>query len=213
MNKDASLPLLSSEAVERITRYITRIHSGRRARPGVAKEQTWDEDMLKNLFRHLERIMREGEGVLPFPSDRKAMAQDKDEKGKSKKKGKKSKGSGSKSPELDSQETNGTEGEVIDEETEQKGEAALKAISAAAGAAECCLAVLDGEGLSKPVSLPIASFEMPEMIADAQLYSEDLLSLAVSLLRSQTNNAIFPTVEGMAGESAFLDLTAASDTS
>jgi len=37
-----------------------------------------------------------------------------------------------------------------------------------------------------------------------QLYSEDLLSLAVSTIRNQTSKVIFPVVEGLAGQSALI---------
>jgi cohesin loading factor subunit SCC2 len=152
LNRDSALPLLSTETVERVTRYVSRIHSSHRARPTNPAVQSWDEEQLKALFRHLERIMRDAEGVVPFPVDSKATAHDQDsQKAKSKKKGKK--GKGSQSPEVETQESNGTATDGIDEETGQKGERALSAISAAATAAECCLAILDGEGLSKPVSL------------------------------------------------------------
>ena len=134
-----------------MTRYIIRIHSARRARPSALSEQTWDEEPLKALFRLLERIMREAEGIVPFPADQKAAVHD---QGSQKVKGRKKgvRGKVSKSPEIESPETNGSTQESLDEEVEQKGEHALSVIGAAAGAAECCLAILDGDGLSKPVS-------------------------------------------------------------
>lgn len=90
--------------------------------------------------------MRDAEDVDPFPADRKA--------GESKvKKGIKNGKKGAKSPPIEgsqgeSQETvTGVEAEEV-----QRSEALLRVAAAGMRAVECCLAILDCEGLSKPVS-------------------------------------------------------------
>lgn len=187
--KDGTTPLVSSDTVDKIARYVARLHSGKRGRKSATtQEDAWDEEALKRVFRLLERVMREAEGLDAFPSDMRAVVTDKD-KVKKGKKGRKGKGSASPEGE-ESQEV--TEG--LTEEVERKGEYMLKVVAEAAGAVECCLIILDGEDLSKQVSMSFSR-------ADEQLYSEDLMSLAVGLLRDQMSKVVFPIVEGMAGES------------
>lgn len=167
--RDGATPLLSREAVDRVSRYAFRIHSGRRARPAAAAEDKWDEESLKRLLRLLERVMREGEGEVPFVTDMKGVTHDKEkEKLKGKKKGRKGVKS-SKSPEADSLSQDGKGGaeeEGVIEEVREKAERCLAVVSAASRAALCCLVILDGEDLSKPVSCSVAPSASPS--ADCQ---------------------------------------------
>lgn len=141
LGRDNKTPLLATDIVEKITRYILRLNSSKRS-----SDNAWDEESLKRVFRLLERSMRDAEDVDPFQADKKA-GESKAKKGV--KKGKK----GAKSPPIE--ESQGESQETVtgvDPEEVERYETLLRVAAAGMRAVECCLAILDCEGLSKPVS-------------------------------------------------------------
>jgi cohesin loading factor subunit SCC2 len=194
LSTDGSTVLLKTEAIERITRYVVRLNTAKQS--GAEKVAIWDEESLKRVFRLLERSMRDAEHTDPFPNDKKAVeAKVKKEKGK---KGKKVKAEGS-SQEVESMES-ANPAELGGEEV-REAEARLSAAAASMRAVECCLACLDTEGLSKPVSSrPLLNVHCEGKLT-FQLYSEDLISLCVGQIKQHLSSIIFPVIEGMAGDS------------
>ncbi|RSH84025.1 Sister chromatid cohesion protein 2 [Saitozyma podzolica] len=177
ISKDGQQPLLSARAITKIIRYVSRVQNSKRKQTAAEEGFFWDEEALKRLFRLLEREMREMETAVPFPEDKRAVAN-----GDKAKKGKKGKGKkGSQSPERESVEIGDDGGELAEDELAAHDEV-LRGIGTAGLAAECCLVIFDGEGISKT------------------LYSEDLLSTCVAVVKDEMTKVIFPVMEGLAGE-------------
>ena len=108
-------------------------------------------------------------------------------------KGKKS----SKSPDMEEEEPAKEEVELSEEKVAALEEDLQRAANAGIAAA-AVLTLLDLEGLPKQVSRPmLRSYGF----ADWQMYSEDLLSLAVSLTKDQMTKVIFPIVACLSGDS------------
>ncbi|WWC90225.1 uncharacterized protein L201_005158 [Kwoniella dendrophila CBS 6074] len=178
--RDGTNPLLSYQAIKKISSYVTRVQSARRRQQsGSSDIAEWDAENMGNILRLLERNMRDMENLIAFPEDRKAASatQAIDEKEKNKKNRKKKE---SKSPTLG--EDDNEEVDVISEDVIQKHELILGRVRDGVVAAECVLVLLDSEGLSK------------------QMYSEDHLSASVSIIKDQMEKTIFPIIEGLAGE-------------
>lgn len=168
-------PLLSPECVDKLVQNFVRLHKSRRSRQSKPEELRCDVDLLKRLLRILERSMQDGQDLDPFPDNgrRTVIENTSPVKGGKVRKGKKAASNAPEpSPEL----------EVSDEE-KNTGARILSTMSNAAAAALCCLVVLRTPGLPK------------------QLYSEDLLTQAVTTVRSQMTTVLFPVIEGLAGES------------
>lgn len=142
---DSRTPLLASRVVEKISRYITRLNSSKRTQS--VETFAWDEDGLKRVFQFLERSIREAEGVDPFPSDRKG-AEIKKKAVKKSKKGKVE--SGGADQDEDSLDSNTTTNALSETELD-RCEAKLRVVADCIRAVECCLTILDSDGLSKPV--------------------------------------------------------------
>jgi cohesin loading factor subunit SCC2 len=147
ISKDGQQPLLSARAIIKVIRYVSRVQNSKRKQKAAEEGFSWDEEALKRLFRLLEREMREMEMVVPFPEDKQAVAN-----GDKAKKGKKGKGKkGSRSPERELEENGDDGGELAEDELAAHDEV-LGGIGTAGLAAECCLVIFDGEGISKTVS-------------------------------------------------------------
>jgi cohesin loading factor subunit SCC2 len=193
ISKDGQQPLLSARAIAKVIRYVSRVQNSKRKQKTAEEGLSWDEEALKRLFRLLEREMREVEMVVPFPEDQRAVAN-----GDKAKKGKKGKGKkGSQSPERESAENGDDGGELAEDELAAHDEV-LEGIGTAGLAAECCLVIFDGEGISKTVSANQCRFDQAHF---KQLYSEDLLSTCVAVVKDEMTLVIFPVMEGLAGES------------
>lgn len=155
---------------------MTRVHKNQKRQRLESNRQAvaWDVDNLSRLFRMLERVMNETDELEIFPNNgRKTVIN-----GSPTKKGKKSKKVDDETKD-DTPDIQLTDGEVL------QAEERLTTMSTAAAAALCVLVVLDSDGLPK------------------QLYSEDLLSLAVTTIRDEMTKVLFPVIEGLAGESEF----------
>lgn len=184
ISKDGTHALLSTETMSKIIRYVIRVQStNRRQKIGSETDgeaRGWDLAAVNGLLRHLEKCIRDVDGTSAFPEDRKAVIVD--EKFK-KKKGKSM--TGSVSP-LKPVIASKSEGQDFEEEIPQtrmaQCEEALLRLRRGVAAAECCFVLLDSEGLSK------------------QVYSEDLLSTCVQMVKEQLAQVIVPILQGMAGE-------------
>jgi cohesin loading factor subunit SCC2 len=138
ISKDGQQPLLSARAITKIIRYVSRVQNSKRKHTAAEEDFSWDEEALKRLFRLLEREMREVETAVA--------------NGDKAKKGKKGKGKkGSQSPERESVEI-GDDGDELAEDELAEHDEVLRGIGTAGLAAECCLVIFDGEGISKTVS-------------------------------------------------------------
>nr|KIR48435.1 cohesin loading factor subunit SCC2 [Cryptococcus bacillisporus CA1280] len=184
ISKDGTHALLSTKTMSKIIRYIIRVQSTKKRQKSApetdGESRRWDLAAVNGLLRHLEKCIRDAEGTSAFPEDRKAAIVD--ETGK-KKKGKSK--TGSVSP-LKSVNAFKSEGQDLEEEIPQTRMAtcdeALLRLRRGVAAAECCFVLLDSEGLSK------------------QVYSEDLLSICVQMVKEQLAQVIVPILQGMAGE-------------
>ncbi|WVW81234.1 hypothetical protein I302_103225 [Kwoniella bestiolae CBS 10118] len=174
--KDGSVPLLSFQAIKKVSSYVTRVQSARKrqssgnADAGVGQ---WDPEVMGNILRLLERNMRDMENLTVFLEDRKPTTQT----GEGKKKSASKKKKDTPDPSGDDIEELG-----LSEDALEKHESILGRVRDGVGAAECVLVLLDSEGLSK------------------QMYSEDLLTTSVSVVKEQMEKVMFPIVEGLAGE-------------
>lgn len=174
LSRDGSHPLLAAATINNVTRRVTRVHKNQKRQRLESNRQAvaWDVENLSRLFRMLERVMNETDELEVFPNNgRKTVIN-----GSPTKKGKKSR-KVEDEPKDDTPDIQLTEDEVL------QAEERLTTMSTAAAAALCVLVVLDSDGLPK------------------QLYSEDLLSLAVTTIRDEMTKVLFPVIEGLAGES------------
>ncbi len=150
-------PLLSSTAIDKITRYVSRVQSSKR-RSSTADGAEWDADTVGRVLRLLERSMEHAQGVVVFPEDRQASVAGKVEKKPAIGKGRKKGGKKSNSP-PDPQGSKDEEGTpdlgdtTLDEVALQICEGNLSNVYHGGQAAEGCLVLLDSEGLTKQVSL------------------------------------------------------------
>lgn len=177
LSKDGAHPLLAAATINNVIRRVTRVQKSQRRQRSESNRQAvaWDVENISRLFRMLERVMNESDELEVFPNNgRKTVVN-----GSPNKKGKKSKKADDE-PKDDTPDVQLSEDEIL--QAEEK----LAKMSTAAAAALCVLAVLDSDGLPK------------------QLYSEDLLSLAVTTIRDEMTKVLFPVIEGLAGESKFI---------
>ncbi|WWC57550.1 uncharacterized protein I303_100082 [Kwoniella dejecticola CBS 10117] len=188
ISKDGSIPLLSVGTIKKICSYVTRIQSARKRHTTNSDVGQWDDEVLSHILRLLERNIRDVESLVAFPEDRKAIAAESEEEGKMKKE--------KKSQNKEINEHDESE-DVLSEKSLATHESVLSRARDGVVAAECVLVLLDSEGLSK------------------QMYSEDLLSISVSVVKEQMEKIVFPVVEGMAGEkisSSYLSCIVQSET-
>ncbi|CAK9787000.1 hypothetical protein CC85DRAFT_288268 [Cutaneotrichosporon oleaginosum] len=167
-------PLLSSECVDKLVKNFARLRKSNRSRQTRAETLSLDADLLGRLLRILERSMQDGQDLDPFPDNgrRTVIENASPVKGAKGRKGKKATSNGPEpSPELE-----------VSEEEKNTGERTLATLSNAAAAALCCLVVLRTPGVPK------------------ELYSEDLLTKAITTVRSQMAGVLFPVIEGLAGD-------------
>lgn len=146
VQQGTDLPLLADRVIEKISRHIARIQKGERRQSTDSVE--WDSEVIGRILRLLERGLAGVEGIDPFPSDTQA-AQRKKTKSKTRKE-KDETGS----PDLE----DALEGsqEITEFEVEE-GQTRLTTLKRAVLAAECVLAIVDTEGLSKQVSVRLIS--------------------------------------------------------
>ncbi|EIW73035.1 hypothetical protein TREMEDRAFT_59198 [Tremella mesenterica DSM 1558] len=187
ISKEGDAALLSAASMDKLIRYVSRVQGTRRKFKHSDELLQLEVEVIKRLFRLLERRLREVEDIVIFPDDVSANMKAKGKGGKAKR-GKKS----SKSPEKDVNDTmpdsqqstnraSPTSDEMMTSERLDKLGHDLKLIEAGGLAAQCCLLILDSEGLPKP------------------LYSEDMISASIRVVKDQITKVILPLVHGLAG--------------
>ena len=154
--KQGDQPLLAQSAIEKITQYVTRVQSSKRGSDSDSTE--WDVEVIGRILKLVEGSMSSAEAIELFPEDRKGASSVKAEK-KSGQKGRKGMKGGriSKSPTITQQSKEEGAPEVTDTLNEVAIEAfeeRLAVLRTGGLAAECCLVLLDSEGLSKQVRGP-----------------------------------------------------------
>ncbi|OCF60187.1 hypothetical protein L486_02867 [Kwoniella mangroviensis CBS 10435] len=181
-SRDGSSPLLSFGTIRKVSSYVIRVQSARKRQPSGAQDGgvgQWDNEMMGSILRLLERSMRDMESLAVFPEDRKpavsASAQASGE-------GKKKTSSKKKKEPVNPDDNDDDQEFTLSEDALQKHERTSDRVRDGVAAAECVLILLDSEGLSK------------------QMYSEDLLTISISIIKEQMEKVIFPIVEGLAGE-------------
>ena len=184
--KNGSEHLLSLATIERMIRYILRVQSSRKRHTQLSGEDTaWDVDALKRILRLLARRVEEVNDSVIFPAD-KAGTADRKSKGASRKT--KKSATTEQPPVTASGATEGESEEPSENDHMNDNERAdleiqLDTWATAGLAARCVLLILDCEGLAKP------------------LYSEDLLSSCLRLLKEHISQLLFPLLDGLAGAS------------
>jgi len=184
MSGSGSHPLLSSRAVGKLIEYMSRLKGKRRP-----DSPEWDLDAFTRILRLLERSMREIDEITVFDEPKNVEIKKMVKVGKGKK--------NSKSPELGSDETPVKTEVDLSEDQVDRVEADLQKIANAGIAAASVLTLLDLEGLPKQVCH--RCYWKNKLTS--QMYSEDLLSLAVSLTKDQLSRVIFPVVSCLGGDS------------
>jgi cohesin loading factor subunit SCC2 len=149
LHPSTTFPLLSSKAVGKISTSVNRVQKA--IKKSRSQEMDWEAAGLPKLLRLLERSMTGLDALTPFENDKKATVAKKKVKTKKDKEKK-----GSKSPEVEAadlreEEGTATAAELTTEEIQQK-EAVIEAYARAGLAAECCLTLLDTDGMPKHVS-------------------------------------------------------------
>ncbi|KAK7023031.1 sister chromatid cohesion protein [Favolaschia claudopus] len=185
---DPSRPLLQPKLIRKLTKYIVQtISPGKRVRQGNSprKEKTKtlsdvETPVLHRILKILERSVKSGEDIDPFPGPPAAAP-----------------GSAASSPKKPSKKAKGgdeaeREEMEVDAAAPVSGPAALtdldyaklaRALETAADsvlAADCCLALLGAGRLTK------------------QLYSEELITACMSTIKNQLTKVIYPFVEASA---------------
>ncbi|KAL1405358.1 Sister chromatid cohesion protein 2 [Vanrija albida] len=174
VSSDGAHALLSVDALNKVARYVSRLqHSKKRQRTkSDSGGIPWDAESILRILKMMEKIMREAEYANPFPDSGRHATGTSASPQKKKKGAKKAADEG------------GQEGTPeVDEADMLELENILAGMSTAASAALCCLVIMATDGLPK------------------QLFSEDLLSLAVLTVRHSMDSVIFKVVEGLASES------------
>ncbi|ORY23265.1 hypothetical protein BCR39DRAFT_549569 [Naematelia encephala] len=188
-NKEGRPPVLSTDTMEKIIRYIRRVHSSKRRHSVDGDEAVWDVDGIGRLLQLLERSMRDAEGMNIFTSDRKPSTEAGPvNKGTRKKK---AEGRKSKSPMEDTEtKFSPTDDGKLDEDTLRTCEQKLATNAAGARAAEACMVILNSDGLPK------------------QVLSEDILTTAVTIIKDGLHGVLLPVIAAISGDkiaSKYLD--------
>lgn len=196
VSNDGVQALLSVATMEKVIRYVTRLQASmkrQRARAGPY-DGSWDVDSLTRLFRMLEKILVDAETLNPFPNNGSKTTVNANPSPRKKKSSKKDAG--------EDRDAEPTPEQAMTEDELDSAEQRLATMMTAASAALCVLAVLDCDTLPKHVGGLVF---VPRLTL--QLYSEDLLQVAVQTVRDQMAKVLFPVVEGLAGERGCISST------
>ncbi|WVR03096.1 hypothetical protein IAU60_000086 [Kwoniella sp. DSM 27419] len=182
---DGSSPLLAFDTIRKVSQYVARVQrTKRRHTQAVVSDneaKEWDPEVMTRLLRLLERSMRDSENVTVFPDDRKVAAAV--QEGEIADKTKKKKGRPAKKDKsLEQSKPILSTASEMNVDSLQHHESLVARARDGVAAAECCLTLLNTEGLSK------------------QMYSEDLLSASVSIIKDQMEKVILPIIGAMAGD-------------
>ncbi|KLO06964.1 hypothetical protein SCHPADRAFT_1002012 [Schizopora paradoxa] len=196
LSVDAARPLLSAIRMRKLTKYVSKVaHPTKRQRLN-----TWDPsggtprrsggmaevevNILSRVLKMLERSVKAGEDLDPFPQPVKAMqdggeapsaSPSKPSKGKAAK-AKTGDAKRSKSPQEPGNEPNADEVNVSEDDFNNL-ERTLEIARDGLLAADCCLAILSSDRLTK------------------QLYSEELITSCLSAVKNQLIKILYPFVE------------------
>ena len=156
LSKDGGRPLLSDNTLDKISRYVSRVQNGKQKHGVIGGKRSvieWDTEMVGRLLNLLEANMVQGDGLVVFPNDKKNATAEKAKKGKGAK-GKAAKSKSLSASAKDQEEASEKEeaGYGNPEEKVHQGEYRLATLRSAGLAAECCLVIMDTEGLSKQAS-------------------------------------------------------------
>ncbi|KAJ7605513.1 hypothetical protein DFH06DRAFT_257355 [Mycena polygramma] len=190
---DCSRPLIQPTLVRKLTKYIVQVvQPGKRVRHTVggtprSKEKTLadvDTAMLSRILKFLERSVKSGEDLDPFAGP--AAAPPGSSPSSPRKPSKKAKGKRrSKSHSGDEAEPEAMEVETgpvaLTDLDHAKLARALETARDSIFAADCCLALLGAGRLTK------------------QLYSEELITACMNVVKNQLTKVIYPFVEASAG--------------
>lgn len=157
ITKEGDHPLLSQNAIKKLTRYISRVQTSKRRPDG--ENVKWDVEVLRRVLKLMERSMRRAEGIEVFDEDRQLGNSGKGKARNEGGKGRTKAGKRSKSPTntQDSKEEDSLKGDepAPDDKVLQAGLSNLEVLRGSGLAAEFCLVLLDSEGLSKQVCKPV----------------------------------------------------------
>ncbi|KAG6831056.1 hypothetical protein H0H87_006298, partial [Tephrocybe sp. NHM501043] len=195
---DTARPLLSSAVIRKLTKYIghvarpmKRVRAGVQSTPrGKGRMNEVDTQMLSRMLKILERNVRAGEDVDPFrftaPARQPTASPKKSPKKASRVKKadrrSKSKTPGGSEAEADEDEGVGagnTEVDLTDTDFEKLAKA-LEVARDSIVAADCCIALLASDRLTK------------------QLYSEELITACLNTIKNQLTKIVYPFVEASA---------------
>ncbi|KAF8073449.1 hypothetical protein FPV67DRAFT_1559883 [Lyophyllum atratum] len=194
---DATRPLLAATIIRKLTKYIghvarpmKRVRAGVQNTPrGKGRMAEVDTQMLSRLLKVLERNVRAGEDVDPFryaapPRPASASPNKKSPKkparGKRRSKSRTPGGSGGEGDAEEGGNERAVPGDAVAELTEADFEKLGRALEVARDsivAADCCIALLASDRLTK------------------QLYSEELITACLSTIKNQLTKIIYPFVE------------------
>ena len=156
IDNDGALPLLASATIEKITRYVTRVQNSKRRCRNENDTAEWDVEAVRRILKLVQRTMTYAERVVAFPEDRKPVSPGREDKlgfaGKGRAKGRKKTTS---TTAIQDNKEDGTAEErevLIDEAAIQAHDKNLLIFRDGGLGAECCLVLLDSEGLSKQAS-------------------------------------------------------------
>jgi cohesin loading factor subunit SCC2 len=145
-------PLLAGIGIDKIARHVLRAQGkNKRHRPATISgdDAKWDEEAVARLMKLLQRSMRESENLVVFPDDAlklsPAVEGEKMVKGRKKKPAKPKKGEGL-------EESTSLEESSLDDAALTESESRLVVAVNGMKAVDCCLVILECDGLSKQVS-------------------------------------------------------------
>ncbi|KAG5642305.1 hypothetical protein DXG03_003025 [Asterophora parasitica] len=195
---DTSRPLLNSALIRKLTKHIghvarpiKRVRGVQSTPKGKVRMAEVDTLVLSRLLKMLERNVRAGEDVHPFrytvparppnasPSKNSPKKAARGQKARSKSR---TPGSGEKDDDADEHERPHP-GNPVEDLTEADYEKLAKVLEVAKDsivAADCCIALLASDRLTK------------------QLYSEELITVCLSTIKNQLTKIVYPFVEASA---------------
>ncbi|KAL0960842.1 hypothetical protein HGRIS_005858 [Hohenbuehelia grisea] len=198
LTADCSRPLLHPTVIRKLIKYISKVAqptarlrhgvSGAPSTPRRGRMNEVDNTMLSRILKLLDRSVRAGEDIDPFPPTGVAYVREKTTSPRKKSAKKQPNGrEKSKTPsgdgdELDARDSAKTE-PVQQEFTQgdvEKLSVALDVARDSILAADCCIALLSSDRLPK------------------QLYSEELITVCLSTIKNQLMKIIYPFVEAAA---------------
>lgn len=200
---DFSRPLLNPSLIRKLTKYIgyvarptkrLRTAAGVQGTPkGKGRMAEVDTQVLSRLLKLLERNVRAGEDVDPFPSSNptsihvsKSVSPQKKSPKKLSKSKKNERRSKSRTPAGEEEETGDGDaiesGELVEAQELTEGDldkltGVLDVARDSILAADCCIALLGSDRLTK------------------QLYSEELITVCLNTIKNQLTKIIYPFVE------------------